>query len=162
MIGTVIANTDDEEFNPYVLTMEGWREIGSDATYMTDEHDATMWLGAPGWKVIYRGEQAGMSAETGVEVNDPMTLISQAVKKGSDEIVAAQEKYLREVCEALRMTPEELAKDYVFETGPVQTMWTDGFGLDPLEVRLRQEYRLRPKTSEELEAEQARGSSRED
>lgn len=55
--GTVIANTKDEDFNPYVLTNDGWIEVGRDGTYPLAEDLVLAWLDDDGWEVIFRGRK---------------------------------------------------------------------------------------------------------
>lgn len=62
-VGTVIANTQSDEWNPYVLTKQGWLELSADDTFPTREAGALSWLEDEDWAIIYRGQE-GESAGT--------------------------------------------------------------------------------------------------
>lgn len=78
--------------------------------------------------------------------------VVDAMRKQDEDL----ERYLRQCCDMLGLTPEEFSNQYVLEVHPMDiAVQDDGPFLSGDEVKLlvRHSYRIRPKTEKELEAE---------
>lgn len=55
-IGTVLTNSTDEEWNPYLLTSKGWVEVEDHRLYPVSEAEIEEYLSSDeGWVIAYRG-----------------------------------------------------------------------------------------------------------
>lgn len=79
-----------------------------------------------------------------------MRFIEDTTQWAVAEMTAQLEAYLRGVMQALGVTVEEFARDYTLEEWPIETQLLEESFSDDVMFRVRQQYRVRRKTDEEL------------